>query len=384
MSDISNMNISEMDFPDWLNFTLEELERGNFSWNESWVFDNASCCINETNWWLLENINNKPMIAGCWIYIVFSFLALIANTIVLVLLRRRGKQRTLFDLTVASLVLADLIISVTFLAGTIVYLVYLNTGSPISTTIEKMLMALEVTNSYCFIVSLLHVILITVERLGALFSPFKYRQVVTKHRIKIVIVSIWLLSSISIAFSLHVFKNMIEQKILGIIVFVSGGLLIVMYLIIAVRLMSLKKLNKKWKMEKRVLGNSLAVTVTFLTCLFPFAVAMINTDINWAISYGYLCTSFVSVKLFLDPVLYFFVSFWKGRKAEKKRFRALTLATFYNMTFASSNNNLCNDLDASTLKNIPCPQRNNRVEFATLSKNEDFQKWITRMKTLRV
>ena len=322
---------------------------------------------------------------GSTIFISFSFFALIANTIVLILLYKRGKMRSVFDITVGSLVTSNLLISIAFLANTALFLTILKSDTW-SGSILRILAIFFDFSIFCFIVSLLHIILITFERMYALFRPIQYRQKVTKRHAKMYIAAIWMTSLAIIIINMFAFTNRKAEtfdKVLGILTLASGAILCVLYGTIAIKVVHLKRQSTlKWRKERLVLINSLAVTVSFLACLLPFSISLIWYDTMQ--KYSYVLASFIAVKLLLDPVLYFYVSFWKSKREAKRRFRLLTAASFVNMTGTAMN------MAAAGLSQIELQARNNNKEsekkiscdFATLSQNEEFRKFTKRMSTI--
>ena len=116
-----------------------------------------------------------------------TLLGIIANIIVLVILYKKGNHRTVFDLTIVSLSATDLL-ACTFafiytIKGLAIYLIpQKSDGSPI----------LRIA-AHFFLLSLIHVLLITFMRFCAIFWPMKYRHDMTKAKLKKLIALIWIL-----------------------------------------------------------------------------------------------------------------------------------------------------------------------------------------------
>jgi len=287
--------------------------------------------------------------ASISIYITFSFLALVGNVVVLRLLYKRGNRRTVFDVTVVSLVFADLCTAIGFLGSTISCIVILKTKG-VSRSIDHLFEVFFTLTVFCFIASILHIILITVERLCALFSPLKYRQIVTKKGITLPILIIWM-TSLSGSFANALIEVEQSNEVIGIVIVVSSGILCVMYSIIAIKILYLKRRSMfRSKRDRIVLMNSLAVTISFLVCLLPLAFGLLGVDKTYESTD--LLSSLVAVKLLLDPLLYFCVSFWKTRRETKRRWRSLAVATITTTSFSGrdSNRGLHNDTNAHCTK----------------------------------
>ena len=309
------------------------------------------------------------------IYITFSFLALIGNAVVLRLLYKRGHGRTVFDVTVASLVFADLCTAIGFLASNISFLVILKTDD-VSKSVEKFFDVFYEFTIFCFIASILHVILITAERLCALFFPLKYRQVVTNKGIRMPILIIWMTSLSGSLLHAFVLKGKQSDRAIGIVIVVSSGLLCVMYSIIALKILYLKRKSMfRSKKDRIVLMNSLAVTISFLVCLLPLALGLLGVDKS-SKSTGFL-SSLVAVKLLLDPLLYFYVSFWKSRRETKRRWRSLAVATFTTTSFSGrdSNTGLHNGRDVHCTKS----ELEKKKDIATLCNSKEIRRYTKTM-----
>ena len=311
--------------------------------------------------------------AAIVIYILFSFLALVGNAVVLRLLYKRGNRRTVFDITVGSLVVADLCTASGFFSSTVAFLIILKRDE-ISKSMETFFDVFFEFTIFCFIVSILHIILITTERLYALFFPLKYRQAATKKRARVPIVIIWMASSTGSLVHALVFKGHQSDKAIGLVIIVSSGILCIMYSIIAIRIVLLKRKSQfKSKKDRIVLINSLAVTISFLACLLPLAFGLLGA--NSGSDSTYLLSSFVAIKLMLDPVLYFYVSFWKGRRETERRLRLFTAVAFSTTSFMGSNTNVSRASRInSTTSNNDCDIKQKEA-FTKFSKSKEFRRY---------
>ena len=271
------------------------------------------------------------------IFIVFSSLAVVANLIVLRLLYKKGSKRTIFDLTLCSLITANLICSITYLVENGMYLKM--TGEPGHT----FLMVLYQSSIFAFLVSLMHIIVITFEQLFAVLFPLKLRLIITKRRVIYSIVGAWLLSLVVTIISATLLDEQKGMEVFGSLLISFGILLIILYTILGIKIIILvKEKNFRWNKEHRVLVNAFAITFTFLACIFPIAIVSVTSSrLN---NLAYLLSSFVAIKLFLDPVFYFFVSFWRAKRDAMRRTKTLhmqqlkgTVSTQNNPAFDDTN-----------------------------------------------
>ena len=249
--------------------------------------------------------------ASIGISLVFAFLSVVANVIVLVILRKKGNRRTVFDLTIASLFTTDLLAASCYLSFVVLHLsvFYLGRRQPFFSRFSIYLAG------FFFVLSLLHVLFITVQRLYAIFYPLKCRQVMTKTRVKYLIILLWTISlSILPVFFLQTRTN----PLFGILIFSTGGMLCFLYVIITVKVYKLLKTKRfDWHKEHRILLNSTGVTLSFFACLSPYGYASISRSMSKDFTFY---ASFVSINFLFDPLLYFYFSYWLSRRdAQRSR-----------------------------------------------------------------
>lgn len=371
---------------DWMEDLCEILNHSSPFENDSewdanmtgWLANLTECDGNETNGSLVSYKFSNKEYASIIIYILFSSLAVIGNTAVLRLLYKRGCRRTVFDITVGSLVIADLCTAIGFLSSNITFITTMKTAT-VSEGVEKFFNIFFEFTIFCFVVSILHVILITTERLYALFSPLKYRQIATKNRAKVPIIITWIASLAGSLAHAFAFKADQSDKAIGLMIIVSSGVLCLLYGIIAIKIIFLKRKSMfKSRKDHLVLMNSLVVTVSFLACLLPLAIGLLGANKNNGSTY--LLSSFVAIKLLLDPILYFYVSFWKGRRETRRRVRFFTIAALASNTFIESNSNGTgiSTIDLAARSNsIGCQDQ--KQALAALSKNKDFRRYTKTM-----
>ena len=244
-------------------------------------------------------------------------LAIIANSVVLViLLRKKPQQRTPFDIIITSLAVADLLtsISCTIYVGYRIALAFLPSEERLrhqsrSDTINNVALIF-------FFLSLLHVLVITFLRFCAIFWPLKFRQFATKALSKVLIAITWTMSVIAV----FIFtKHGDSSYTTGMIIFASGGLVCCAYIIIAMKICLLvKKKQFAWNKEHRVLLNSFGVTLTFFACLLPYAFRETRLELSKNINEK-LAGLLFSVNFLADPLFYFYFSYWLSKRDEQRR-----------------------------------------------------------------
>ena len=263
---------------------------------------------------------------GIAIGLLFSCLAMVANIVVVVIIYKKKRERTTFDLAISSLCITDLLASlcsIVFAAYGItvhVYTLQRKAGKTIHKISNQASLALDVAYFFFFL-SLLHVMLITGVRVCATFWPIKFRHSMTRAVMKKLIVAAWISSIIIVPILL---KKTSYSYAFGVIIFASGGLVCTAYMLITIKIFhSLKKRQFDWKKEHRVLLNSFGVTISYFACLSPLAYNQLGS-INTAAFVWSIHLSIVAINFLLDPILYFYFSYFLSKKDERRRNRVLS------------------------------------------------------------
>ena len=259
--------------------------------------------------------------ASIGVGLTFSGLAIAANIIVLKILRSKGNKRTVFDLTIASLACTDLLASISFFITlpfpAVCKLIRESVTLLPSTKFIDIYNFVSVIFVFCFILlSIFHVLLISFQRFFAFFFPFRCRQYFTKSLAKILIALIW---TISLAAGPFLMTKESTFSALAIVIFAVGGLLLCMYFMLAFKMCQMLKTNRyELRREHRALLNALGVTVSFFACLSPAGYARITSSLHQSFFF-----SFASINFLLDPLLYFYMSFWLKRRDDRRAANAV-------------------------------------------------------------
>ena len=262
---------------------------------------------------------NKGPIAICvasiGITLPTSLLGIIANNVVIFILYKKGNHRKVFDLTIASLSVTDLLSCTSAVTNSIYGLVFYS----IQRKSDRNLI-LRIAGFF-FLLSLFHVLLITVLRFFAIFWPMKYRQNMTKAKIKKLIATIWILSLAAMSAVYYTFKNQKLHPLFAIIIFSLGTVVTSIYILIAVKIfLLLKKKQFDWKNEHRVLLNSVGVTISYFAFFSPYAASTMTARNHKQTEYEFLL-SITLINFLLDPLFYFYFSYWNNRRIENRRNR---------------------------------------------------------------
>ena len=256
---------------------------------------------------------NLARTLGVVIYLGYASFALLANIIVLILVCKKApSQRTIFDLTVCSLVVADLLASVGIV--TVFPFIMIANHDTVPTSAIIVIMVFKRTSAVCFLSSVLHIVVITAERFFGLFAPFVYRRVVTKLKVIILIAIMWVFTAGLAIISCLSLKDILEtSQAVGVVIFASGLSSCIMYVMIGIKVLAMRRNRKRTsRRDSRILENAFAVTLSFLVCTLPSALKTFVMDYDTMFVYGFLCDSFLAVKLLLDPILYYFMIYHYG------------------------------------------------------------------------
>ena len=286
-----------------LNITFQNFTNGNITF-QNFTNRNATFTTDGT---VTPGLNLARTL-GVVIYLGFGSFAFLANIIVLVLVCKKSPlQRTIFDLTVCSLVVADLTASL----GIVTVFTFMMTADhdTVPNSAIVVIMVFKRTSVTCFLSSVLHIVVITAERFFGLFAPFVYRRVVTKKKVMILIAIIWILTVGLAIISCVSRRDILETSQ----VFGSGLSSSIMYVLIGIKVLVMRRHKKRTsRRDSRILENAFAVTLSFLVCTFPSALKPFVMDYDTMFEYGFLCDSFFALKLLLDPILYYFMIYHYG------------------------------------------------------------------------
>lgn len=301
-----------MNLTQGLNTTLQNFTNGNYTQDLNNTFQNF------TNGDDMDLAYNLPRVLGVVVYLGFGSFAYLANIIVLILIlcyRKGSSQRTIFDITVCSLVVADLLASFGIVTG----FPFLLLADPDTVPLWaiQMIAVFKRTSVICFLSSVLHIVVITAERFFGLFAPFVYRRVVTKSKLLILLAIIWVLTAGLAIISCVSSKDILETSYTqGVVLLASGLACSIMYVMIGIKVLVLRRQNKRTsRRDSRILENAFAVTLSLLVCTFPSALKPFVMDYDEMRTYGFLCDSLFAVKILLDPILYYFMIYYYGVKS---------------------------------------------------------------------
>ncbi len=230
------------------------------------------------------DLNYSNVIAGVCVSDAFGFIALIANLVQLRLFYCRKDNISLFDLTLISITIAN-ILCIVLLVSLYSVCVLVITGKISINHLSTVIYLLFVTNVF-LIVSLIHIVFIALQRLFAVLYPIRFRQILTKKLCIIFIAILWIISvAIFTTFVFLQLKYSISYLIFAMESLVALCYSLVLYYTISRRPLVATRMSSN--VNRKVTILCIGVTISFIAFTFPTAV------LN-------LYEGFLMEKLFLD------------------------------------------------------------------------------------
>ena len=249
--------------------------------------------------------------------ITTGILGLIANFLQLVFICRDKKQRnSVFGMILLSLCVADIFVSFFLSYSGITNLLNLFLVIDLELSNKLIRTSFDIALIFSILSSFSHVVFIAVVRVLSLVFPFRIKQIITKLRCKIILVVLWFFS-----IGLAIISHLIKVFILSYLAITTSCLLLLAYSIICYRMCKRRGIQgnestqrNRQKTDKHVLLYSMILTFIFCSCILPFSLSSL---IKYRISLvrDYIILALLFINPLLDPLLYFFVSHCRQRRA---------------------------------------------------------------------
>ena len=258
-------------------------------------------------------------------WLSFGLVGFMTNVFEAILICYRRKHKSIFGMTLFSLCIADILSSLCFFVVGLMRLIEYDGSSTITITPNtKFVKAYHGGHGALFFsmgTSFVHIIIIAVQRLFAVFMPFRYKSSFRYKHCLILLISVWILF-----FGVGVIGYFFI-KLLWYATYIMSltvcGVLILSYTAIVIknyradRRREVLVINRDSehiknlpKVTHKILNLSIAVTVAFLLCTFPHAIFYLFLKLHMAMYHT--VNSAISINPFLDSIIYFF--FYRDRK----------------------------------------------------------------------
>ena len=124
--------------------------------------------------------------------IIIGCAVIVLNMTEIIVLRRKGRRRKQPENVILSLSFADFLVGTTFIASVIFRTSFDSNG-----TIQASLTSIF---AFSIVVSIVHILLIAVDRIYSVSRPLRYRVILTRKRTYIVIATVWIFSIVLTTF----------------------------------------------------------------------------------------------------------------------------------------------------------------------------------------
>ena len=252
--------------------------------------------------------------------ISLGIVGMAANAMLFSVIRKDKRKKSLFQITIFSLGVADFLVSLILVYSGI----YFTCQEMKIFEVSQQFLEIFLANlTFCQTSSFLHVLLITIERLVAVFYPLKFRHVFTRKVCVTALIFVWT-APLPLCFVQHHKIRLVFKPV----AFVSGIFLIGSYTAIYIQLSRRSKSvivrasSEKSSTTFRIAAHALFVTFAFLICTLPYLLAKEGED-----SFTGTARLLMVSNVLLNPVFYVlfahcketvrnqsFISFRKGRK----------------------------------------------------------------------
>ena len=166
------------------------------------------------------------------ITVIIGIIVIVLNITKIFILHRKGDKRGIPENIILSLAASDSLVEAVYIAyGISKLMLYHNPNSSIIFNVGR---EIRLCLSFTTIVSVFHLLVITAERFYALHRPLKYRAVVTKKRMLIVIIFIWICSLIIVPL-IALLRRVIQfpKGLIGVfqgwLIFITVAVMILVY-----------------------------------------------------------------------------------------------------------------------------------------------------------
>ena len=226
--------------------------------------------------------------------------SILLNGIEISLLLYEKRTKIAFDVTLMSLAFADLLISLSLIG----YLFHL------PELLEHILRHAIFTSSFT---SAVHLMFIAVQRLIAVFYPFKAATLLTRKRCCIIISSLWIVSVVTSV--PIIFRNDDYYRVYLCTPVVFGSAILLLYVALNYNMLTRRKISmtrNSFNQNLHVMIYSTSITLAFLICTFPYTILLMKNTYTPQVPYYAFYLYILHVAL--DPVLYFLFHYLKAKK----------------------------------------------------------------------
>ncbi|KAF7490175.1 D(1A) dopamine receptor [Sarcoptes scabiei] len=152
--------------------------------------EKAAMLNSYSNFWSLSRFDQSFRLIGATLCVALILTTLIGNILVIIVVVRFHRMRTVTNILLASLAVADITVASLVMPFTVVYDIY--RYWPWGPVLCHFWISCDVM---CCTASILHLCCVAIDRFWAITRPLRYRSLISKRRLFCCIISIWLCSA---------------------------------------------------------------------------------------------------------------------------------------------------------------------------------------------
>ena len=248
------------------------------------------------------------------LYSAFGLIGLVANIIQMAYMLRKRRRKTVFDLTLLSLSVADMSSAIfTVVYGLYVVMWILTKSIPIIR-----LPYIDVCMNISYAASMTHVIFIAMQRLIGCMLPSKYEFIFVIHRFVKMLFIAWTIPCLYGFVSIFFLNTNVFFVVNSCMFVIACTSLIIMYIILYFKIRKHNEGMGYGTSHRRVLFHSVLVATAFIVSFGPFAFSSLAVHNTPAQSSEWLliCDVLVPLNPFLDTLVYFYVYYSRMQRVE--------------------------------------------------------------------
>ena len=248
------------------------------------------------------------------LYSAFGLIGLLANIIQTTYMQRKKRRKTVFDVTLLSLSIADMSSAIFTLVYGLHVIIWILTKSPPIMRLPY----IDVCMNISYVASMTHVIFIAMQRLVGCILPTKYEFIFFRHRFVKMLFIAWIIPCLYGFVSIFFLKTNVFFVVNSCMFVITCISLIIMYIILYFKIRKHNQGMGYGTSHHRVLFHSVLVATAFIVSFGPFAfssLAVHNTPAQFS-EWLLICDVLVPLNPFLDTVVYFYVYYSRMQRVE--------------------------------------------------------------------
>ena len=252
----------------------------------------------------MENIMN-------WVLPSVGCIGFLLNLVIIIkFIKKAQRKRKKLDFMIVNLALADICFCLGIVAAFTLKL------SKLDISEKYLLIYWNISQGLSFTASLLHIILISVDRLIGVVYPLLYKSgYITSFQLKMVLAALWL-TSCFIASTQFWLELIVIDIIVSALIFIAFLTVTVIYIIIAKSIFKnaeeLTEIVNQHEIlaRRKVHGicTCFLLAISFFACNIPFVISNVYYDIEgkeWSFQMAYVNFFLLTINCTLDPIFYY-------------------------------------------------------------------------------